>query len=1170
MPVLLTERVALKIPPIKLIYIFSTTIDPVLSWNYLCIPFRANRIDLRATDFLNIYTADGLIQTLAAGINASSRTASQIKGLSGSLDSVILSAVFTISPRDYIVILQDKEEAAYFQNDLQNLLSREILLFPMSYKRPYEYDETENANILMRAEVLNRLANKTGPEIIVTYPEALGEKVINKRSLSSNTFTVAIGEKLDITFLEDFLHSYEFEKTDFVYEAGQFAVRGGIIDVFSFANELPYRIELFGDEVDSIRTFEPGSQLSVTALDKVSIIPNIQTKLTHEERQPLLEFISPETILWFKDFQLTTDVIDKIFEKATASFTNLVKESGTQVISEPGRLFDQADTFVKYSQSFGKIEFGNRFILSNASIYEYRSSAQPSFNKNFELLAHNLIDHQSKGYANFIAAEMPKQLERLKGIFEEIQPDLQFQPLNFALRQGYVDQSLKMVCYTDHQIFERFHRYRAKEKFSRSKALTLRELQTLQPGDFVTHIDYGIAKFAGLEKKEVDGRQQEAIRLVYKDDDLLYVSIHSLHKISKYSGKEGTPPTVSKLGTQEWENKKSKVKKRVKDIAKELIELYAKRKSAPGYAYAPDSFMQAELESSFIYEDTPDQARATEDVKRDMEIPHPMDRLVCGDVGFGKTEVAIRAAFKAATEGKQVAVLVPTTILAMQHYRTFSERLSNLPVKINYVSRFKTDKEIKSILSDVKEGKIDILIGTHRIVSKDVKFKDLGLLIIDEEQKFGVKVKDRLKELKLNVDVLTLTATPIPRTLHFSLMGARDLSIIATPPPNRQPVTTELHTFDEAIIRDAVSFELRRGGQVFFVHNRVSDIEGVANIIFKLVPDARIGIAHGQMEGDKLEKVMLKFIDGEYDVLVSTNIIESGLDIPNANTIIINQAHMFGLSDLHQMRGRVGRSNKKAFCYLLTPPASVLSADSRKRLAALEEFSELGDGFKVAMRDLDIRGAGNLLGAEQSGFINDLGFDTYHKILDDAIQELKETDFKELFAQELSEKAKLIVQDCTIETDLEILIPETYVNNVSERLQLYARLDNIKTEQQLGDFATEVKDRFGPLPDSVEELVDSVRLRWLGEKLGFEKITLKGNKLRGYFISTNNSYFNSSEFGMILQFVQSNPRKCKVRDSAGKALLVVDDIPSVTAAIQLLNQIADQQFTRSSKEILSK
>ncbi len=1110
------------------------------------------------------------MKTIAAGIHASKQKNIRIKGLSGSLDAVVIATTFKLHPHDYIIIVQDREEAGYLQNDLQNLLDREILLFPMSYKRPYEYADVENANILMRAEVLSKLANKTSPEIIVTYPEALSEKVINKRSLASNTFNITKGEKLDIAFLEEFLHNYDFEKTDFVFEAGQFAVRGGIIDVFSFANELPFRIELFGDEVDSIRTFEPGSQLSVDPLDKVSIIPNVQTRLIQEERQSFFEFIAPQTRLWFKDLQHAGDIIQKSFEKAEGSFDKILKESGnTKVVSSPENLFETGYAFSQKIEGFIKIEFGSRGVLKDVDIFEWQSSAQPSFNKNFELLTANLNEQQMQGFSNFIAADMPRQLERLRGIFEEINSQVRFQPLEFSLRQGFVDQTLKITCYTDHQIFERFHRYRAKEKFSKSKALTLRELQTLQPGDFVTHIDYGIAKFAGLEKKEVNGHEQEAIRLVFRDDDLLYVSIHSLHKISKYTGKEGTPPPISKLGTQEWENKKNKARKRVKDIAKELIELYAKRKSSPGYAFNPDGFLQAELESSFIYEDTPDQARATEDVKRDMQSPHPMDRLVCGDVGFGKTEVAIRAAFKAATDGKQVAVLVPTTILAMQHYRTFSERLANLPVKVDYVSRFRTDKEVKKTISDVKEGKTDILIGTHRIVSKDVEFRNLGLLVIDEEQKFGVKVKDRLKELRYNVDVLTLTATPIPRTLHFSLMGARDLSIISTPPPNRQPVTTELHTWNEEIIRDAVSHELRRGGQVFFVHNRISDIEQVANVIYKLVPDARIGIAHGQMEGDKLEKVMLKFIEGEYDVLVSTNIIESGLDIPNANTIMINHAHMFGLSDLHQMRGRVGRSNKKAFCYLLTPPASLLTADSRKRLAALEEFSELGDGFKVAMRDLDIRGAGNLLGGEQSGFITDLGFDTYHKILDDAIQELKETDFRDLFQSELAEKAKLIVQDCVIETDLEILIPETYVNNISERLQLYSRLDNIKDEGQLSKFSDEVRDRFGPLPASVGELINSVRLRWLGERLGFEKLSLKNEKLRAYFISTRDEYFSSETFGNILNFIKSHSKQCKMKDSGGKAMLQVENIPTVDAAIELLGQM-EGQTNKPSREMVSK
>ncbi len=1123
---------------------------------------------MKAADFLSIYTADGLIKTVAAGIKASSSSNLRIKGLQGSLDAVLLAACFKLHPQDYWVVLQDRDEANYFLNDLQNLLNREFLFFPMSYKRPYEYAEIENANVLQRTETLNKLATKTKPEIVITYPEALGEKVITKRSLSSKTFTIKKGERLDITFLEEFLHDAEFEKTDFVFEAGQFAVRGGIVDVFSFSHELPYRLELFGDEVDSIRSFEPGSQLSVDKVEVVNLVPNLQTTLVKEDRQSILEFVNPSTTWWFKDVQLVLDVLEKTFDKATQVYEQTTKGKAGVVLI-PEQIFDSVSFFLKLSQSFTRIEFGSRSHFKGSEVFEYKAAGQPSFNKNFELLATNLVEQSDKSFSNFIASDTPKQLERLAGIFSEINNQVKFQSLEFSLRAGFIDQSLNLVCYTDHQIFDRFHRFKGREKYSKSKALTLRELYTLQPGDFVTHIDHGIAKFAGLEKKEVNGHEQEAIRLIYRDDDLLYLSIHSLHKISKYSGKDGSPPVMNKLGSQEWENKKSKVKKQVLDIAKELIELYAKRKGAPGFAFSPDSYLQAELESSFIYEDTPDQAKATEDVKRDMQQPHPMDRLVCGDVGFGKTEVAIRAAFKAVTDSKQVAILVPTTILAFQHYRTFSDRLAGLPATVEYVSRFRSEKEIKETLKRVKAGEVDILIGTHRVVSKDIEFKNLGLLIIDEEQKFGVKTKDRLKEMKVNVDVLTLSATPIPRTLHFSLMGARDLSIISTPPPNRQPVTTELHTFNETIIRDAVSYELKRGGQVFFVHNRVSDIESIANVIYKLVPDCRITIAHGQMEGHQLEKAMLKFVEGEYDVLVSTNIIESGLDIPNANTIIINQAHMFGLSDLHQMRGRVGRSNKKAYCYLLTQPASVLTADSRKRLAALEEFTELGDGIKVAMRDLDIRGAGNLLGAEQSGFINDLGYDTYHKILDDAVQELKETVFKDLFAVELAEKATLIVQDCIIETDLEILIPDSYVSNISERLGLYSRLDSIKDEAQLDQMAGELKDRFGALPESVQELMNTVRLRWLGEKLGFEKLSLKNERLRAYFVSNNDRYFSSEVFGKILAYIQQHPRQCKIKDQAGKAMLVVEQIEHVDKAIELLNHMHVFEF-KSAKEISSK
>jgi len=1118
---------------------------------------------LETRELLQLYKADSIVQTIAEENKANEDKCIQIKGMSGSIDAIIVASLYQINHQNHLVVLHDKEEAAYFHNDLQNLLGgKEVLFFPTSYKRPYEFEETENANVLMRAEILNRVNHKASSgEIIVTYPEALTEKVINKKSLLKNTFSAKVGEEVDVEFLAELLQSYDFEKADFVYEAGQFAVRGGIIDVFSYAHDLPYRIELFGNEIDSIRTFDPNSQLSVDNVKEINLIPNVQTKLIHEERQGFIDFLPNNTKIWFKDYQQTLDVVDKYFSRAKESFDQILEESGnTKVVLQPEDLFEISDTFVEQISPLQKLEFGNRFYLKTDFVYAFESEPQPSFNKDFELLVKNISQNQDKELVTLISSDSQRQLERLHSIFEEIDPYTNFQNLNVSLRQGFIDKTLKIACYTDHQLFERFHRYKTKDKHSKSKALTLKELRTLQPGDFVTHIDYGIGKFAGLEKREVNGKEQEAIRLIYRDDDLLYVSIHSIHKISKYTGKEGTPPSISKIGSPEWENKKKSVKKKVADIAKDLINLYAKRKQAPGYAFSKDSFLQAELESSFVYEDTPDQATATESVKDDMEQQHPMDRLVCGDVGFGKTEVAIRAAFKAVTDNKQVAVLVPTTILAMQHFRTFKERLSNFPVTIEYINRFRSTKQIRETLKRVKEGKTDILIGTHRIVSKDVDFKNLGLMVIDEEQKFGVKVKEKLKELRVNVDALTLTATPIPRTLHFSLMGARDLSIISTPPPNRQPVTTELHTFNEEIMRDAVSFELRRGGQVFFVHNRVKDIEEIANIILRLVPDSRVGVAHGQMDGSLLEKNMLKFIEGEYDVLVSTNIIESGLDIPNANTIIINQAHMFGLSDLHQMRGRVGRSNKKAFCYLLTPPTIGLSSDARKRLSTLEEFSDLGDGFKVAMRDLDIRGAGNLLGAEQSGFISDLGFDMYHKILDEAVQELKETEFKDLFVKELSETTKVLVQDCNVETDLEVLIPDDYVGNISERLSLYSKLDNLKSEDKLEEFKMSLIDRFGPLPDSVKELVETVRLRWMAEELGFEKLSLKNEKMKCYFVSADNEeYFKSEIFGNILGYVQSRPKKCRLKELKSKLLLVVDEVLSVSEAKDVLSAILQKE-----------
>lgn len=1114
---------------------------------------------MKITDFLKIYKNNSLVLGVADAIKPNHAFRLKLKGLVGSLDAVIAASVYALNHQNHLFILHDKEEAAYFFNDLQNLLGgKEVLFFPTSYKRPYQFDETENANILQRAEILNRINNKASTgELIVSYPEALTEKVINKKSLKKNTFTAKVGDQVDVAFLEELLSTYDFEKEDFVYEAGQFSIRGGIVDVFSYAHDLPYRLEFFGDEIESIRTFDPTTQLSEERLKSINIIPNVQTKLVLEERQSFFDFVPKSTKLWFKDMALTYDVVDKYFDKATDNFDQVLEMAGqTKVVLEPADLFESSETLKSKIIDFPIIEFGNRFSKVKAQEIEFESKPQPSFNKDFVLLADKLAKNTHSGFTNIIAAESPKQHERLHTIFEEVQPDLSFHGLVIGLRAGFIDPVLQLACYTDHQIFERFHRYKVKASHSKSKALTLKELRTLNPGDYVTHIDHGIGRFAGLSKVQAGTRLQEAVRLIYKDDDILYVSIHSIHKISKYSGQEGAPPSMNKIGSPEWEKKKKRARKNVADIARDLIKLYAKRKKVPGFAFSPDTFMQAELESSFIYEDTPDQAKATQDVKNDMELKHPMDRLVCGDVGFGKTEVAIRAAFKAVADNKQAAILVPTTILAMQHFRTFSERLTKMPVNIEYVNRFKTPASIKKTLERVASGETDILIGTHRIVNKDVKFKNLGLMIIDEEQKFGVKVKEKLKELRVNVDSLTLTATPIPRTLHFSLMGARDLSIIATPPPNRQPVTTEIHVFNEAFIRDAISFELRRGGQVFFVHNRIKDIEAIGDIILKLVPDARIGIAHGQMEGHNLEKHMMRFIEGEYDVLVSTNIIESGLDIPNANTIIINHAQNFGLSDLHQMRGRVGRSNKKAFCYLLSQPTIGLSTDARKRLSTLEEFSDLGDGFKVAMRDLDIRGAGNLLGSEQSGFISDLGFDMYHKILDDAIQELKETEFKNLFENELSETVKELVEDCVIESDLELIIPEEFVKNITERLSLYTQLDSIKNSEELEKFEVEVLDRFGSLPQSVIELMTSVRLRWIAEKLGFEKIILKGGKLKGYFVpQEKEAYYTGPLFGKVLNYVQQHPKKCQMKEFKGKLILTIQQIETVEQGRSVLSDI---------------
>lgn len=1111
---------------------------------------------MKAHELLKIYEEDSFIKTLLEEIKSKKNV--YIKGLSGSLDAIIASVNYKVNPQHNIFILNDKEDAAYFYNDLQNLLGEEsVYLFPMSYKKPYLYEEIDNANVLQRSEVLNQLNNEKTNLLIVTYPEALSEKVINKKSLIANTLQIKIGEKLDVSFISELLVSYDFEKADFVYEPGQFSIRGGIVDIFSYASEFPCRIELFGDEIDSLRLFNPESQLSLQSVNQINVIPDVQNKLIQETRESFFNFIRNKSTIWIKDAEYSLECMEDCFNNVEQQFHKILEQSGgIEIILKPEELFETRRTYLNELKKFDVIEFGTKSYFKDAEKMIFPSKSQPSFNKDFKKLIDNVKENQLNGVSTLITSDSLKQLNRLESIFEEIDPITKFQALEISLRSGFIDELTKVACYTDHQIFDRYHRFKVRDKFSKSKALTLKELKSLQTGDFVTHIDYGIGRFVGLEKIMVGDKEQEAVRLIYRDNDILLVNIHSLHKIAKYSGKEGTPPTMSKLGSGEWENKKSKVKRQVKDIAKELIALYAKRRLAPGFQFSKDGFMQAELESSFLYEDTPDQAKATGDVKDDMEKPYPMDRLVCGDVGFGKTEIAIRAAFKAVADSKQVAVLVPTTILAMQHHKTFAERLSKLPVNVEEISRFRTAKEITQTLKNIKEGKTDILVGTHRILNKDIVFKDLGLLIIDEEQKFGVKAKDRLKEIKHNVDVLTLTATPIPRTLHFSLLGARDLSIISTPPPNRQPVTTEVHVFKEELIRDAISYELKRGGQVFFVHNRVNDIESIANIILRLVPDAKIGIAHGQMDGDKLEKVMMKFIEGEYDILVSTNIIESGLDISNANTIIINQAQNIGMSDLHQMRGRVGRSNRKAFCYLLTPPISLLSKDARKRLQTLEEFSDLGDGFKVSMRDLDIRGAGNLLGAEQSGFINDLGYETYHKILDEAVQELKENEFKDLFTKDLSSAVDLRLPDCQIETDLQIIIPESYVSNISERLSLYNQLDNIEKEEELQEFQKSMVDRFGPMPEEVENLFKIARIRWKAEQIGFEKLTLKNNILKGYFVSQERTeYFQTDKFGKILDYIKNNPKHCSLKEIKSKLLLTVEKVQSIDVLDKLLSGI---------------
>ncbi|MEN8777371.1 MAG: transcription-repair coupling factor [Polaribacter sp.] len=1085
----------------------------------------------------------------------------QIKNLAGSSLSFVISETFKKADKPYLLIFNDKEEAAYYLNDLEQLLGdKNVLFYPGSYRRPYQIEETDNANVLLRSEVLNRINSRKKPAVIVTYPTALFEKVVTKKELEKSTLKVTVGEKLSLDFVNEILFEYKFKRVDFVTEPGDFSVRGGIVDVFSFSNDEPYRIEFFGDEIDSIRTFDVETQLSKEKLKKVSIMPNVENKTLEENRESFLKYISSKTAVFVKNQALLTGNLDKFYKKAEDAFLTLSKEIKH---AKPNELFCDGNFILKQLQDFTIVNFDanphSEVVTASNKIVDFNTNLQPSFNKNFNLLINNLEEYHKAGFTNYIFCANEQQAKRFHDIFDDSEKQVHYETIVFPLYQGFVDVDNKMVCYTDHQIFERYHKFRLKNGYAKKQAITLQELNKLEIGDYVTHMDHGIGKFGGLQKIDVQGKKQEAIKLVYGERDILYVSIHSLHKISKFNGKDGKAPKIYKLGSGAWKKIKQKTKARVKHVAFNLIQLYAKRKLQKGFAFGPDTHIQHELEGSFMYEDTPDQFTATQDVKTDMEKEQPMDRLVCGDVGFGKTEVAVRAAFKAVDNGKQVAILVPTTILAFQHYKTFSERLKDFPIKIDYLNRFRTAKQKTAAIDGVNSGAVDIIIGTHQLTNQRIKFKDLGLLIIDEEQKFGVAVKDKLKTLKENVDTLTLTATPIPRTLQFSLMAARDLSVIKTPPPNRHPIESHVIRFGEEMIRDAISYEISRGGQVFFIHNRIENIKEVAGLLQRLVPSAKIGIGHGQMEGKKLEELMLGFMNGDFDVLVSTTIIESGLDVPNANTIFINNANNFGLSDLHQMRGRVGRSNKKAFCYFITPPYHMMTDDARKRIEALVLFSDLGSGINIAMKDLEIRGAGDLLGGEQSGFINDIGFDTYQKILQEAIEELKENEFKELYPTDTS-KPKEFVKEVQIDTDFEILFPDDYVNSVTERLSLYEKLSDLKTNEELKTFESEIVDRFGEIPTQVEDLLDSVRIKWLAKELGLEKIILKQKRMIGYFVSNQQSDFYQTEaFSRMLKYVQQNSKSCVMKEKQTKnglrLLITFIKIDAVKTALQVLQKI---------------
>ncbi|MFN8331939.1 MAG: transcription-repair coupling factor [Saprospiraceae bacterium] len=1084
-----------------------------------------------------------------------------IKGLAGSRDSFLLFSSFKISPGSMVVLANDREEAAYLQSDLQHFLGHHQMgFFPDSFKRPAKFESLNSFQVQQRLECMDMIS-KGEKFLLITYPEALFEKVVAPADLEDARITIAKGDLLDVDELIEKLIHYGFERVDFVYEPGQFSIRGGIIVLFSFSSDEPYRIELLDIVIESIRTFDTSTQLSTHNIGRFTIIPNVNAEVTYHDKKSLLEVIPQNTVVWIRDIATTLERLDNCLLQAERFGEKMIhydEEDRVEFIGQ--RAFVLPRDIIIQLQDFHQVYFDVRpQIVDKIEEITLRTRAQPSINKNFNLLIEELGKLRDQQYLTLICSDSKAQIERFYNIFEDLKAGDIFIPQYFTIREGFIDDDLKIACFTDHQIFSRHHGLKFSNKLNSEKASQLKLLRELHPGDYVTHLDHGVGRFAGLEKLNINGQLQEAVRLIYKGNDILYVSIHSLHKISKYVGQEGTEPTLHKLGSEQWKALKQRTKQRVKDIARELIALYARRKASKGFAFSPDNYMQAELEASFIYEDTPDQIKLTQEVKYDMEQGYPMDRLICGDVGFGKTEIAIRAAFKSVLDGKQVAILVPTTILALQHYKTFRDRFKEFPVTIDYLSRFRTTREKTQILKDTKSGKIDILIGTHSLLNKKTDFKDLGLLIIDEEQKFGVAAKEKLRELKVNVDTLTLTATPIPRTLQFSLMSARDLSVIQTAPPNRQPIYTERRVFNDELIKEAIMNEVYRGGQVFFVHNRVANLGDIAAMIHKLCPNVDIGVAHGQMDAEKLEKVLVDFIDFKYDVLVCTNIIETGLDIPNANTIIINNAHQFGLSDLHQLRGRVGRSNRKAYCYLFAPPSSTLTMEARKRLKTLEEFSDLGSGFAIAMKDLDIRGAGNLLGGEQSGFITDMGYEAYQRILEEAVAELKESDFSETFSDQKQENVQY-VRDTTLDTDTEMFIPDGYVSQIQERLNLYQQLDKIESEEGIVSFSSKLEDRFGPLPPQVEELFDGLRLRWLTREMGFERIQLKKKKLQAVFISNPGSrYFDSPYFQSLTRHIaeSGHAHLFTLKQSGTHLMLIREQVRNIREAKTLLQQVDD-------------